>query len=165
MYDKALRIHCRDKCMVQQGRIAKIAYKRQTTELSLFFVLVWMMFLVPVITEKALALTDAVAYAPAFTEFSNVRGHMDDGKFVSGPTLSGDRKIIFWTTAGTGFFGGDEKGYVQADVTGYGIVKFDFFNPASGRNTCSVVAPITLQAECTITQGISAYAKYTLVRH
>jgi len=145
--------------------LVKVAYKRQTTELSLVFVLGGMMFLVPVITEKALALTDAAAYAPAFTDFSNLRTHLDDGKFVFGPTLSGDRKIIFWTTTGTGIFGGDETGYVQADVTGYGIVTFYFSNPASGRNTCSIVAPITLQTECTITQGISAYAKYTLVRH
>jgi len=34
--------------------------------------------------------------------------HLDDGKFVFGPTQGG--KLASWTTTGTGIFRGDEKG-------------------------------------------------------
>jgi hypothetical protein len=52
---------------------------KRTTELSLVFVLVWMMFLVPVITEKALGRIEAVPYAPDFSELSFFSSHLDDG--------------------------------------------------------------------------------------
>jgi hypothetical protein len=51
---------------------SKMVHKR-TTELSLVFVFVEMIFLVPVITEKALARIEATAYAPAFSELFFLR--------------------------------------------------------------------------------------------
>jgi hypothetical protein len=149
--------------MVQQGRIVKIAYRRHTTELSLVFVLVGMMFLVPVMTENALGYIGAsarISYLHVFP--TTVRGHMDVGYFASGPTFirgSYPTDSIIWETRGHGLFGGNEKGYVQAD-TPTGLLTFDFSNPLTGLNTCSVVAPIFTTHTCTITQGHIARATY-----
>lgn len=146
--------------MNERWWIMKMAYKRQTAVLSVVFVLVGMMFLVPAITEKALARTEAVAYPPAFSSFFNVRTHLDAGKFIQEPP---EKSFIpGWVTAGTGLFGGDEKGYVQYDVKDWGTATFYFYNPNSGSNTCNVVADPKLQAKCSITQGNFAQATYLL---
>jgi hypothetical protein len=141
-------------------------YRRRTTVLSVMFVLVGMMFLVPAMTEKALATIDATAISHVGS-FSNVRGHMDNGKFQIGyPQTFGDH--IYWKTRGSGIFGGgDERGYVTAKVGTFGTpVKFSFFNPALGRdrppNTCFVEPGHTpyYETKCTITQGVHATATY-----
>ncbi len=140
---------------------AAVRCQGQTTELTVVFVLVGMMFLVPAITEKALAITYAFTDldGPHFYDtdipFTNLRWHLDAGKFdevphfpTSGPPVQGG---LTWTTEGTGIFGGDEKGYVQVDVSRphlwasqpkvLGTVTFHFSNPLSGTNTCSVDTP------------------------
>lgn len=142
-------------------------YKRQTTVLSVIFVLVGMMFLFPAISEKALARTSATAYSLSCCIYSNLRAHLDAGKFVFGPTGAppgpGAGVILSWITAGTGFIGGDEKGFVEADVHDHGTVRFYFNNPDSGANTCQTVASdLNLVAKCSITQGADATAKYIL---
>ena len=96
-----------------------IAYTvhNKTTKLTVVFVVVVMMiFLVPMLTELAYARTYGYAYTflgnsdPAFT---NVKGHLDAGKWIKQPTVIwGGHE---WVTAGSGIFGGDEKGSGLAD--------------------------------------------------
>ncbi|HYA82733.1 MAG TPA: hypothetical protein VEH06_04700 [Candidatus Bathyarchaeia archaeon] len=92
-------------------------YKRQTTVLSVIFVLVGIMFLVPAITQKALAGIQAVAEGtcsggpPHPCEFSFVGktlGGSSTAKWISEPTKSGTR--VTWATTAGGF--GDERGSV-----------------------------------------------------
>jgi hypothetical protein len=126
------------------------------------FILAGMIILIPTITEKAMGSIDARVGSPTgFASFSKVQTHLDAGKFVNGPTPTGT--FVKWTTAGTGVFGGDEKGYVRYDVGGWGTATFYFENPSSGQNTCKVVASTALQAaKCKITQGNHATAQYLL---
>jgi hypothetical protein len=101
--------------------ILKMDYKGQTTVISVIFVLAGIMFLVPVITEKALGRIEAsISFSPAFGEkwLTFVSSHLDDGKFVAEPT-KGPTNTALWTTTGTGIFDGDEKGYVKYDVNSY----------------------------------------------
>jgi hypothetical protein len=139
-------------------------YKRQTTVLSVVFVLVGMMFLVPAITEKALAAIDAfvvvdkILLCPHLVCFTNIKGHMFEGRFVKAPT---GRTGINWITAGRGLFGGTERGYVTADTAGQrGPVTLHFFNPAKGTNTCSVEP--SDRGKCTIGQGAIVEARYVV---
>jgi hypothetical protein len=164
-----------DKCVNKHWRILKMDYKRQTAVLSVMFILVGMMFLVSAMTEKAHARivgnvrVEDVFFCrhahPTPPCFTNIQGHMYQGKFVRSPTglLS-----IHWETVGTStiFGGGTERGYVSATVLNryggsFGPVTFHFYNPAKGTNTCSVDPPTI--GKCTIAQGADATADY-LVR-
>jgi hypothetical protein len=60
----------------------KTDYNRQTTVISVMFVLAGTMFIVPAITEKALALTSGNAYLNIEGKFYNVRGHLSAGVFL-----------------------------------------------------------------------------------
>src|SRR5215813_8306438 len=117
-------------------------FKGQTALLSAF-VLVGMVFLVPAITENALAVVDATAEGVCGPEgqthpcqFSLVGSHLDSGKWISKPTESGT--LVTWSTTGLrGLFPGDEKGsvtYKVGDETA--ILSFD--SPLVGSNKCSV---------------------------
>ena len=134
--------------------------QKSTTKLSVLFVLVWMIFLVPVLTEKALGITEASAVS-GVGNFYFFSSHLDDGKFTYGPE-KGPSSIVSWTTTGTGIFGGDEKGYVKYELPGYGIATFYFSNPFSGSNSCGIEAPLVLAAKCSITPGVHAYAHYDI---
>jgi hypothetical protein len=80
--------------------------------------------------------------------------------------------LITWRTAGTGFLGGDEKGYVQVDIVCdeypcvevgkvIGTATFHFNNPDSGPNTCQADVSVDyLQAACKIGQGEDVGAIY-----
>lgn len=82
------------------------------------------------------------------------------GKFLLPPVKEG--KAIIWITIGNGLFGGgDERGYVRANV-GTLLLKFEFYNPARGANTCAALPP--LYVTCTITQGVHARAMYQVKR-
>ena len=128
--------------------------------LSVMFVLVGMMlFLVPATTEKALAMIFAVAETPICC-FSSIKYHMYEGRFLI-PPLFPNRDEIEWVTIGSAspFGGGNERGYVVADVGPHHIpISFHFFNPARGPNTCGVDPPF--RGTCTITQGVRASASY-----
>jgi hypothetical protein len=125
------------------------------------FVLAGTMFIVPAITEKALALTSGNAYLDIEGKFYNVRGHLSAGVFLRPfgyPRILPGGDIITWATGGTGIYG-NEGGYVSAHVVGLSPeVFFHFSNPAKGRNTCAGVPPSIVT--CTITQGIHATATY-----
>jgi hypothetical protein len=143
-------------------------YKRQTTVLSFMFVLVGMMFLVPAMSQKAHASIDARAIS-SVGRFSNASWDLSAGRFILPPIieLQLEHLTLIWVTIGNGFFGGgDERGYVAAEVPGHFKFYFDFFNPAKGPNTCEVspdsYGPI--HATCTITQGVHARATYQVFR-
>jgi hypothetical protein len=166
-----LNIH-EDKCVNKRRWILKMDYKRQTRVLSVMFLLVGMMFLVPAITEKAHASIDATARLstpPAISAaFTNVRGHLYAGFFDPPPILRSPTEI-FWSTFG---LGGNERGYVVATIVGFqphyfsGDATFHFNNPARGPNTCDKALSSTLSpylvASCHITQGVHAVATYTV---
>jgi hypothetical protein len=154
-----LNIH-EDKC-VNERRILKTHYKKQTTVLSVMFVLVGMMFLIPAITEKAQA--SITAHARAAFPFLNVRGIMYpySGFFTTYPGAvpgSGGREIT-WATSG---LGGNEIGQVVANVgPAHTQVHLHFINPFIGPNHC-FVQPANA-GSCDITQGIHATARYLVI--
>jgi hypothetical protein len=153
-----------DKYVYKRRSVLKM--DKQTAVLSVMFVLVGMMFLVPAITEQAHAKISARAIS-SVGPFSRVEARMSAGSIVH-PPLPG-HSTMTWVTTGSGpFGGGDERGYVLADV-GVGPapfhrspVKFDFFNPAKGTNTCGVEPEHTpyFDAKCSIEQGTNADAHY-----
>jgi hypothetical protein len=145
-----------------------IAYTvhNKTTKLTVVFVVVvtMMIFLVPMLTELAYARTYGYAYTflgnrdPAFT---NVKGHLDAGKWIKQPTVIWSGHAIEWVTAGSGIFGGDEKGSVLADFGPGRHVTFSWTNPDKGPNTCKIQWTGKLTAfPCEITQDSTAEAKY-----
>ena len=163
-------------------------YRGQTAVLSVILVLVGMMFLVPTITEKALAVIHATARGtcgqdnqytkPRPCEFSLVTGHLDVGQWISQPTSHGT--VVTWSTKGAGWVA-DEKGSVT-----YSVLSFDkkvqaraelsFENPTFGSNKCGITskggwntggdfyrgAELTLQGDCTAGKGINAEFTYNL---
>jgi hypothetical protein len=149
---------------MNEQRIVKMAQKR-TAKLSVLFVLVSMIFLVPVLAEKAQARIDAFARTH-WGLFSNVRGHMDDGSFLMEPRIRDNGKEIVWATKGDRLPSGDEKGFVSANVDrGEHRVIFYFNNPRSGPNTCDTSATHGLIATCRISRGNFATAHFEVRRH
>jgi hypothetical protein len=134
-----LKMH-EDKRVNKHCRILKMDYKRQTAVLSVMFILVGMMFLVPVMTEKALAMITARAHTGGGSYFSNLRWHLDAGHWSSLPHLVSPAQI-YWKT----FPPSAERGLVEADWnlgSTHFRVGFDFNSPASGiGNSCSVDPP------------------------
>ena len=55
--------------------------KTQLAVLSVIFVGMMMVFLVPSLIEEAQAITDAKVYGPALTFFDNVKSHISEGSF------------------------------------------------------------------------------------
>jgi hypothetical protein len=102
-----------DKCVNNRWWVLKTDYKKQT--ISVMFLLVATMFIVPVITEKALAITSGNAYLDIEGKFYNVRGHLTAGVFLRPfgyPRILPGGDIITWATGGTGIYG-NEGGYVS----------------------------------------------------
>jgi hypothetical protein len=134
------------------------------------FVLAGMMFIVPAMTEKALATIDATArlYASE-SAFINVRGHLYAGIFDPPPILRSSKEIV-WGTFNVIY--GNERGYVDATIVGFqphyfsGVATFHFNNPARGPNTCDTALSPTLSpylvTSCHITRGVHADATYTV---
>ena len=135
--------------------------KGQTTVLSAIFVLVGMMFLVPVITGKALATVHATAsgVCGAFEKHPcNLIWTGQDlykGKWVSEPTKEGT--VVTWSTEGNPQ-PGDEKGVVTYKI-GRDRVNLLFDNPLIGTNKCSVTAGF---GTCTAGSGYNAAFTYKL---
>jgi hypothetical protein len=118
---------------------------KRTTELSLVFVLVGMMSLVPIITGQALASVNAVATIeqkgcePFRCTFTVYGSHLDSGKWVVPPTASGN--TVRWKTTGNPP-PGNEDGVVNIEAHGgaHGIKHLVFHNPVLGVNSCKVLA-------------------------
>ena len=141
--------------------------QKSTTKLAVFVLLGTMMiFLVPMIAEKADARTIGYVQVNRIMSdppFSNVKGILDAGKWIQHPKLLGTGWGIEWITAGSGLFGGDEKGRILADVGPGRHVTLHWSNPDRGDNTCSAqwTGPIDT-VTCSITDGPVAYAKYVV---
>lgn len=149
-----------DTCMLNNP---KMDYKGQTVVLSVMFVLVGTMILVPLISEKALATINARAITSdeilKFNQggFYNIRPQLGSGHITY---LSHVANQIFWRTASGGLIG-SEEGNVAARFGDFGYAVFHFNNPASGANTCQAKSNQGL-SECMITQGLHAVASYII---
>ena len=150
-------------------------YRGQTAVLSVILVLVGMMFLVPAITEKALAVIHATAKGVCGPEgetspcdFYQIARHLDEGKWVSEPTKEGT--VVTWSTEGNPQ-PGDEKGsvtyYVCFKVCSFGgngpsrvaIAVLSFENPLVGSNKCGITG---IDGDCTAGKGMNAEFTYNL---
>jgi hypothetical protein len=137
--------------------IVEIMSKKTTNlaMLSVVFVGAMMVFVIPGAIEEAEAVVHGKATAPPGTTFSDLVSSMNDGRFTSGPRIVEEGTQIIWSTAGSSFLGGNEKGWVTANVRQAGEVidrvYFGFNNPISGQNTCTPIAdPGPLKVTCQI---------------
>lgn len=121
-----------------------IVVRKSALKLVLLFTFVGMiMSLIPMLTDRAEALTQGKAVLGPLITLSNLKYQLDQGKWTVIPHVIGptDSPIILWETRGNGFFGGPERGSVEVDVNfrnNLAHVKFSWYNPDSGRNTCNV---------------------------
>jgi hypothetical protein len=141
---------------------AKMIQKNRTKLAVLSVIVGTMIFLIPILTEKADARTTATVTMSGCCFFYDVRGHMTLGKFVVSPTPEAG-PIIKWVTAGNLFLGGSEVGSVTANVRFgevQGAVEFKFSNPHIGPNTCDVKTFGQIKASCSISRGSIATATY-----
>ncbi len=130
-----------------------------------------MIFLVPAITEKALAIINAKAtgrcgpvYENEPCQFTLVRVHLDYGYWTSIPTQSGT--VVTWSTAGKPPLG-DEEGSVTYSVGDINhVAKLYFSNPTGRSNHCGVViekGQEDLSGTCRAGIGYIATFTYTLL--
>ena len=122
----------------------EIMQKRTTqlTVLSIAFVGMMMILLIPSLTGEAEAKIDAQAFAPPGTTFTDIYGRMRDGHFDVQPRPLLGGTVALWGTDSDGIFGGLEQGTVFANFRQpsgeiVGPVSFSFTNPVTGKNTCS----------------------------
>jgi hypothetical protein len=137
------------------------------------FVLIGVMlvFLVPMVTEKAEALTKSTAIGDRGIKMFNLKYSLNQGKWVTHPHFwQGDIEIR-WTTKGSGVFGGTESGSVEVDlkkgVRDQAHAKLSWYNPDQGRNTCGIEltgrdAFYFDNSKCTIQQDTIADAKFNI---
>ena len=89
------------------------------TKLAVLFALVGsMMIVMPMLIEQVSARTDGRAQTSAGGHqppFTNVKGKLDVGKWKVHPKILDNGHRIEWVTVGSGIFGGDEKGTIDAD--------------------------------------------------
>ncbi|WP_148686424.1 hypothetical protein [Candidatus Nitrosocosmicus hydrocola] len=124
-----------------------------------------MVLLAPLLMGEADARTEAtaIAWPPWGPKFTNLEWHLEAGKWIQTPQILQDGRFITWATAGSGFFGGDERGSVLADFGPGRHVTFSWSNPSSGDNTCKIQWHGLVDAyPCVITQGPYAVATFTV---
>jgi hypothetical protein len=136
------------KCVNKHWWILKMHYKRQTAVLSVMFVLVGMMFLVPAITGKAMAQLIARADGKCGTTPCNltITGyHLWNGKWVKIPTRDGI--YVRWSASRAPSIGEPNlgiNGFVDVTATaipgapGKVYATFNFRSPIIGPNECSI---------------------------
>lgn len=106
-----------------------------------------MLFLTPMLAEKAEALTQGLAWTGNSVEFSHLKYHMEKGQFVLDhqPFIVnfGSQSWIKWLSEGSGPFGGTEFGFITVDLTRYFKGKdyradatFSWYNLLKGKNEC-----------------------------
>jgi hypothetical protein len=141
--------------------------RNKTTKLAVLFVLVGaLMIVVPMLIEQVYARTygGARTFPPdRGTTFTNVKWHLDAGKWVRQATLHTNGHLITWETTGRGVFGGLEKGWISADFGRGAHVKFFRTNPDFGKNTCSIEARgfvVNYPCDITPSEGPTATASY-----
>lgn len=132
---------------------------------------VMMVFLAPMLTEKAEALTKGEAERSHKIQWSNVKSNLYQGKWVTQPHFWHGDLQIRWTTTGSGVFGGTEYGSVEADllqkpsaIAYKAHVKMSWYNPSRGDNSCGIeiTGPDawTFRGQCTIEQGAFAQVDF-----
>jgi hypothetical protein len=127
---------------IKVNKFLKMDFKGQTTILAAIFVLAGMIFLVPAITEKALAGVHATATGvcgpPGQTKACQFTFSAKDlnsrARWVSEPTPSGT--FVTWSTVGNPQ-PSDEKGSVTYKI-GEDTAILSFDNPVIGKNSCNV---------------------------
>lgn len=140
---------------MNETKVLEIMEKRsiQLTFLSIVFVGMMMVFLIPNFVVEAQAAIDGSAVS-FVGPFSDVKSRMYTGYFTEGPLVRGP--TIVWKTTG---YGGNEIGYIESNFEGFGKVRLGFENPTSGRNTCETFSPSpSLFVGCFISQGVNAKA-------
>jgi hypothetical protein len=153
-------------------------FRGQTAALSTIFVLVGMVFLVPAITEKALASIKAVVTGTCGPEgahgclFVLASKHLRSGMWQQDPPSNVNRAE--WKTIGAiaGPSGmvpgeGNEAGsviYKVSPLSGLGEVELYFDNPLIGSNKCEVaiLSGQGLSGTCNAGKGYDAEFTYTL---
>ena len=140
-------------------------YKRQTAVLSVMFVLVGMMFLVPAITGKAMAGTIVVradgkcGTTPCHLTF--IRDRLYKGSIVGTPTRDGT--VVYWTLRSPA------GGYVEYIAQGGGKVvlsHFTFSADIIGANSCtiSILPPVPgLYKTCDKGSGLNTEMFYYFI--
>jgi len=150
-----------------------LKHKPQTTVLTVALVLVGMMFLIPVITDKALGLTDHYVIDYGKYKGDCCTSHLENGKgkIVAPPVLvvQGPDTHIYWRTTSSTGITGPEAGYVTASIkfeNKTAAAKFGWSNPGSGENSCvvNIDAPLKgiLKPSCFIEQGSNVAAYYCI---
>ena len=144
------------------------------TKLAVLFALVGsMMIVMPMLIEQVSARTDGRAQTSAGGHqppFTNVKGKLDVGKWKVHPKILDNGRRIEWVTVGSGVFGGDEKGTIDADFGPGRHVKFTWFNPDNSNsfNRCTINWTGKLVGWCSIltpagvTSGPFANARFTV---
>ncbi len=138
-------------------------YKGQTAVLSVIFVLVGMVFLVPAVTEKALATVRGSATAtcgPQKVECPLVwqADHLVSGWWVNKPSISG--LDVTWQTGSNVAL--NEEGWILYKVEG-GTAQLWFSNPLVGSNECQVNQLSSgMTGTCHAGKGMDAQFTYTL---
>jgi hypothetical protein len=146
-------------------------FKGQTAVLSAILVLVGMIFLVPVITEKALAKVIGTATGTCGPggqtqpcQFTYLGSELKQGVWTAYPTSGTEAR---WDTAGgqCGNIMCNEEGSVLYKVGG-GEASLHFYNPSSGKNDCYITiviaGPGKLNGSCRHVGTISSVMTYTL---
>jgi hypothetical protein len=131
-----------------------------------------MVFLAPLLTEKAEALTKAKAIPSTNVKFSNLKYQLDQGKWVIKPHFVGPFDVIYWTTKGSGIFGGTERGSVEVDLKHRAFdqahAKLSWYNPDRGANSCAIEFTgrdawyFDSRSRCTIEQDAIANAEFRI---
>jgi hypothetical protein len=144
------------------SNLLKMDYREQTAILLAIFVLAGMMFLVPAITEKALASIHAVARGTCGStacQFTFLDKWLYNGRWTSEPTKTGT--LVQWSTVRVP--SGNELGSVTYRVLGLGTAVLYFDNPTIGSNSCRITTdPSTPGQSCHAGSGYNARFDYTL---
>jgi|SRR5215467_3822318 len=145
-------------------------FKGQAAVLSVIFVLVGMVFLIPAITGKAVATVRGSATAtcgPEKVECPLVwqADHLVSGWWVNKPSISG--LDVTWRTGSNAAL--NEEGSVTYKIgqdNGERTAILNFDNPAVGFNKCSIGGSIlsagTASNDCKAGKGMDAQFTYTL---
>ena len=126
------------------------------TKLAVLFALVGsMMIVIPMLIEQVSARTDGRAQTSAAGHqppLTHVIGKLIQGKWKEHPKVLDNGHTIEWVTVGSGVFGGDEKGTIDADFGPGRHVTFTWFNPENSNsfNRCAINWTGKLVGWCTI---------------
>lgn len=151
---------------MNESSIVKIIQKSVTT-LALLLVVVFIGMMTVILISGLIEQAQAYTFGRAISHygiFSDIKWHIETGKFIHTPTLGHE---IHWETRGGNIIGGDERGWVSAKVGPSDNrieIKFHFFNPNKGTNTCYIETPpnIAIHTTCHITQQTGAQATFVV---